>query len=760
MGNLGLVDKFPSVHVVFKPYRVSDHAPAVLKFPTLVANKPKPFKFFNFLAYKGKFGEVVSNHWNTNIPGHVMYQVIHKMKVLKKPLRKLLHDQGNLHDSVAKLRKELNEVQIALDKNLDDVFLREEDGAYVQAFTDAKLDEERFLKQNVKVDWLEVGDANSAYLHKTIKSKNHRSRIVSILDANDIEITGPCVPDVFVTHYEKFLGSNMPCEALDVGDLFLNQVSDVSNTNMVGKYLMRKLRQRCLILVMIGLQARIGIRLLSSRKGWDIVGMDVSTPLKVNDYRPISCCNVIYKCISKILTNRIIDGIKEVVSQNQSAFVPGRRISDNILITQELMHNYHRDRGPPRCAFKVDIQKAYDTVDLSFLKTILVQFGFHPTMTKWIMACVTSASLSLGINGDIRRFFKGKRGLRQDVDSAQVIMDSLDEFKRVSGLVHSIPKSMAFFCNVLNHVKLDILNIMPFAEGELPVKYLGVPLISSILLNRDCKILMEKAKNRIGDWKNKSLSFAGRLQLLAGMEANGAWLWPHAWLQKALILGNIPAPNLDNNRNDLFQWRDVNGQMKVFSVKNAWEAIRPRGTLVNWFKVVWFTHNIPRHAFHLWLVMRRSLKTQDRMRQWDVGTDVDLNMLRCPLCESQKGTHEHLFFECSFYALVWNSVRHLAGMDHIQPKINDVVLSLKRMANKRTTNSIIGRLILAATSYFIWLERNNRIFKNAKKNPKEIKDIIMVTVRLKLLTFKFKNTSKVNQLLSNWKMPTSFRLYG
>ena len=51
------------------------------------------------------------------------------------------------------------------------------------------------------------------------------------------------------------------------------------------------------------------------------------------------------------------------MSLNQSAFVPGRRISDNILLTQEIMHNYHVDRGPARCAFKVDIQKAYDTVD-------------------------------------------------------------------------------------------------------------------------------------------------------------------------------------------------------------------------------------------------------------------------------------------------------------------------------------------------------------------------------------------------------------
>nr|GEW38842.1 putative reverse transcriptase domain, reverse transcriptase zinc-binding domain protein [Tanacetum cinerariifolium] len=63
---------------------------------------------------------------------------------------------------------------------------------------------------------------------------------------------------------------------------------------------------------------------------------------------------------------------------------------------------------------------------------------------------------------------------RGDVNSAKVIMDSLVEFKQFSGMIPSIPKSTTFFCNVLNHVKMAILNIMPFAEEELPVKYLGV----------------------------------------------------------------------------------------------------------------------------------------------------------------------------------------------------------------------------------------------------------------------------------------------
>ncbi|GJU26415.1 putative RNA-directed DNA polymerase, eukaryota, reverse transcriptase zinc-binding domain protein [Tanacetum coccineum] len=88
----------------------------------------------------------------------------------------------------------------------------------------------------------------------------------------------------------------------------------------------------------------------------------VSTPSRVNDYRLSSCCYVIYKCISKIITNRIKDGLDDIVSENQLAFVPGWSILDNILLTQELMHTYHLNKGQPCCAIKIDIQKAYDTV--------------------------------------------------------------------------------------------------------------------------------------------------------------------------------------------------------------------------------------------------------------------------------------------------------------------------------------------------------------------------------------------------------------
>ncbi|GJR97655.1 protein LAZ1, partial [Tanacetum coccineum] len=72
------------------------------------------------------------------------------------------------------------------------------------------------------------------------------------------------------------------------------------------------------------------------------------------------------------------------------------------------------------------------------------------------------------------------------------------------------------------------------------------------------------------------------------------------------------------------KWRATNGTMTDFSVKCSWEVLRPRGIEVPWLNTVWFSHAIPRHEFHLWLVMRRSLKTQDKLRQWDVAPTTDI----------------------------------------------------------------------------------------------------------------------------------------
>ncbi|GKD67625.1 RNA-directed DNA polymerase, eukaryota, reverse transcriptase zinc-binding domain protein [Tanacetum coccineum] len=139
----------------------------------------------------------------------------------------------------------------------------------------------------------------------------------------------------------------------------------------------------------------------------------VANPTKVTEFRPISCCNVFYKFISKFLTNRMKSRLVKLVNVNQSALILGRSIHDNILITQELLRGYNMKNGHKRCAMKIDVQKAYDTINWDFLKKTLNRFGFHSKMVQWVMTCVSSHAYYVCINGDKHGYFKGGKGLRQ-----------------------------------------------------------------------------------------------------------------------------------------------------------------------------------------------------------------------------------------------------------------------------------------------------------------------------------------------------------
>ncbi|GJS42650.1 hypothetical protein Tco_0567693 [Tanacetum coccineum] len=105
-------------------------------------------------------------------------------------------------------------------------------------------------------------------------------------------------------------------------------------------------------------------------------------------------------------------------------------------------------------------------------------------------------------------------------------------------------------------------------------------------------------------------------------------------------------------------------------------------------------------------------------------------------------------------------VRTLVEMDIVQPILHDIMLWFQPVASKRTFQVVVGKMLLAATSYFIWRERNNGLFKDTRRPPEEIRDLIMMTVRLKLISFRFKITPRVQRLLALWKMPSNFRLYG
>lgn len=118
---------------------------------------------------------------------------------------------------------------------------------------------------------------------------------------------------------------------------------------------------------------------------------------------------------SKILVQRLKDILSHVVSENQAAYITGRHISDNVLLANEVFHSL---KARERCArsymaVKIDISKAYDRLEWSFLEKVLRKKGFCDVWIGWIMECISSVSFSVLTNGSPYGHFLPTRGIRQ-----------------------------------------------------------------------------------------------------------------------------------------------------------------------------------------------------------------------------------------------------------------------------------------------------------------------------------------------------------
>ncbi|GJU45307.1 RNA-directed DNA polymerase, eukaryota, reverse transcriptase zinc-binding domain protein [Tanacetum coccineum] len=249
-------------------------------------------------------------------------------------------------------------------------------------------DEYSLLCHKEKVEWLREGDRNTAYFHKTIKERVHRGRIMTIRNEKGVRFEIDEVSLQIVKHFEEFIGP----------DGYTSRFYK-SAWRIVGKEASQAVREFFVTGKLLGEVNATPISLVPK----------ILTPGKVSDFRPISCCNVLYKCICKIMTNRIKGVLGTLVNENQSAFIGGRQITDNILLAQELFRGYNRKQNVKKVSFKIDLPKAYDTISWEFLKGALMMFGFHGKMVSWIMTCVTSTKFSISINSERVGYFKGGR---------------------------------------------------------------------------------------------------------------------------------------------------------------------------------------------------------------------------------------------------------------------------------------------------------------------------------------------------------------
>ncbi|KAJ9544003.1 hypothetical protein OSB04_023710 [Centaurea solstitialis] len=594
MANLEFLDVFTHSSVVFKPQGLSDHAVGVLEINVVKTPKKRGFKFDNFVVDHHDFLPVVLNEWRRPVFGSFMHKLLTHLKHLKQPLRKLHGRYGDMSKRVDDLHSTLNVIQLAVDLNPLDRMIKEELSQVRMDYQQARLDEESYYRQRAKIRWLSEGDSNTKFFHNAVKEKRNRNYIRSILDAHGTLVRDDDVPNVFLDHFRSFLGMRDPLvQPVVEQDMFYNPLSLGEPLDIIRPITDGEIKEA---LFGIGNDKAPGSDGFSSKffkSAWSVIGNDLMVAVhnffytgrilkeinhtllcfipkipnatRVADFRPISCCSVLYKVISKVIAERMKPYLAQLVGPTQSAFIPGRRIADNIMMAHELVVGYQRQQGQPRCAFKIDLRKAYDTVDWRYLACILSGLGFHTVFCKWIDELLNTSSFSIVLNGETHGFFKGARGLRQgdpispylftivmedfsrllkkcideavgfgyhegcadlhithlcfaddlfvftrgDLASVEILKKVLDLFRVASGLEPNLSKSEVFFCNVRPEDRNVILNYLPLQTGMFPIRYLGIPLSPVCLRVADFAPLVNKVKARIHDWKAKFLSFCG-----------------------------------------------------------------------------------------------------------------------------------------------------------------------------------------------------------------------------------------------------------
>ncbi|KAJ6929615.1 hypothetical protein NC652_013486 [Populus alba x Populus x berolinensis] len=249
-----------------------------------------------------------------------------------------------------------------------------------------------FFGQKLKCTFFKDCDKGTRFFHSLMSQRNRRHNISAIVRSDGMLTTSTEeVGRVFATYYKELLGTSKhtipprvdivqsgTCINYDSHEFLLAPVSDDDIKRVLFSMNDNKA------------PGPDGYTSAFFKKAWSIVGEDFCSAIKdffasgemlkqINhstialvpksvsansdvDYRPISCCNVTYKVISKLLAERLVHVLNDIISPSQNAFLGGRLMADNINLMQEMLRSYGRKRVSPHCTIKIDFRKAFDTV--------------------------------------------------------------------------------------------------------------------------------------------------------------------------------------------------------------------------------------------------------------------------------------------------------------------------------------------------------------------------------------------------------------
>ncbi|GJX13339.1 probable L-cysteine desulfhydrase, chloroplastic [Tanacetum coccineum] len=795
MGNSNFFELFGPCYANFLPYVTSNHCPALLVMFDITMKKRRAFRFMNYLFDKKDFHKTVKDHWCEPIKGYAMFVFAKRLKGMKRHLRDLNKKNGNVHDKVKVLREELKKVQFNLDKDPSNLKHREDEMLLNNAYREVTLDEARILKQKYKVDWLKEGDHNTAFFHNMLKGRKNKSRIVCVKDDMGNEFLDDEVAGKFVSYFQTFLGSYDDIFPIDMPeDLFSKKVDAESALHMVR---------------------------------------DLSE-----------------------------DEIKVALFDIKDDKAPGPDV-----FTSKFFKAYWNIVGDDLCAAIQEFFKSGKMLgELNTTLIFLVPKCILPskTMVNWIMICLKSASFSICVNGESHGFFKAKRGLRQGDPVFPYLFTIVMEVSTlmVSRQVKNEKKfKYDWGCKDLKILNLCFAdNLMMFCHGDKISAFVMRRALDELCLSSSLRPSMAKSTMKVEDWRNKTLSFAGRLQLITLVLSslnpywasiftlpigvcndvdkllkkflwnsggqNGCkhsvawkdvcmqkcdgglvikwvkntwlkndsiwavepkklnswgwkqilalkdkirsfvhykvgngrkvvdlvledrWQWPRGSKNRFKEVLNIQVPKLINDVDDKTIWVNKKGKEKVFNVKEVWKGIKRDVAKVIWYKHVWFSQCMPRQSFILWMAIKGRLKIHDRYSRW-----LNIQDMYCPLCKQCKDSYNHLFFNYIFSRRIWERLKGMSNLGNVSNSWAQVISSIVIIPAKNTIWNVIQRLVLGASVYFIWQERNNRLFGGYSRIEDIVFKLIVDIVRYMIMRFKLKVTNDVINAADIWNFP-------
>ncbi|XP_073137676.1 uncharacterized protein [Henckelia pumila] len=413
----------------------SDHCALFLKSKSFTIDRTRKFRFKNFWLLEPDCREVIQNSWDKGMGMDIQHHIATSGKDLfswgEEVILKFKSRINHCRDQIKHLKQRWF---LGVDQCIID---------FRYKLNSLLAQEELFWKQRSKLFWLQADDANTKLFHSYASSRRRKNIISQLTDHQGISHSwGSGLSELIFSYFDDFFSSR-GCVDQQFFQLLSHRITEEQSQLLVQPFVESEILDALRSMHPDKSPGLDGMNPGFFQKFWDITGGYVSTsclnylnncffpdhlndtalililkkhkPDKINDLRPISLCNVVYKIISKVLANRFKMVLNSIISEPQSAFTSGRYITDNVIIAFEIGHYLKRKTQGMRGAatLKLDMSKAFDRVEWQFLRLLLNLLGFPCKFVDLVMLCVSYVRYMVIHNNHEIGLIIPHRGLRQ-----------------------------------------------------------------------------------------------------------------------------------------------------------------------------------------------------------------------------------------------------------------------------------------------------------------------------------------------------------